>query len=82
LLYGQCLAASNDPGTRGKVGKLAVALIHLVLLILARPAADLGVSKVVPGQKRRNYLNKATATLIERMMGKHVAFRLLTLKQT
>jgi len=30
--YGQCLEASNDPGTTGKVGKLVVALIDLAVL--------------------------------------------------
>jgi len=31
-MYGAVLAASNDPGTTGKVGKLAVALIDLAVL--------------------------------------------------
>jgi len=70
-VYGQCLVAYNDPGITGGAGKVpTLALIHLVLLILARTAAGIGVSKLVPGQKRRNYSNKATATSIVTVMGK------------
>jgi hypothetical protein len=49
-----------------------MALIHLVLLILARTAVGIGVSKLVLGQKRRNYSNKATAISMAMVMGKLV----------
>jgi len=70
---GQCLAASNDLGITGGPGKVpTLALMDLVRLILARTKAGIGVSKLVPGQKRRNYSNKATATLMAMVMGKLV----------
>jgi len=49
-----------------------LAPMHLVLLILARTAAGIGASKLVPGQKRKNYSNKATATSMATVMGKLV----------
>ena len=72
-MYGQCLAASNDLGTTGGAERLQMlALMHMVLLILAKTAAGIGVSKLVPGQKRRNYSNKVTATSMATVMGKLV----------
>jgi len=65
---------SIDPGTKegaGKVPKLA--LMHLALLQgLVKVAADLGVSKLVLGQKPRNYSIKATAISMAMVMGKLV----------
>jgi len=70
-VYGQCLAVSNDPGITGGTGKVPnLELMHLVLLILGRTAVGIGVSKLVPGQKRRNYINKATAISMAMVMGK------------
>ena len=59
----------SDLGTTGGPEKVqTLALMDLARLILAKTAAGMGVSKLVPGQKRRNYSNKATA--ISMAMGK------------
>jgi endonuclease YncB( thermonuclease family) len=58
--------------TSGALKVPTLALMNLALLILARTAAGIGVSKLVLGQKRRNYSNKATATSIVTAMGKLV----------
>jgi hypothetical protein len=69
LVYGLCLAVFNDPGITEGAGKVpTLALMNLALLILARTEAGIGVSKLVLGQKRRNYSNKATATSIVTVM--------------
>jgi hypothetical protein len=73
-LYGQCLAVFNDPGITEGAGKIqTLALKHLVLLILAKTAAGIGVSKLVLGLKRRNYSNKDTATSMAMVTGKHAS---------
>lgn len=56
------LAAFNDLGNTGGVGRLTKAA-----------AVDIAASKLVPGQKRRNYSCKAIATLIATVMGKPVS---------
>ena len=62
----------SDPGTTEGAGKLGVVLtIHQVVLQgLVKVAVGIGVSKLVPGQKRKNYSNKTTATSIVTVMGK------------
>ena len=69
-----CLAAFNGPGITEGVGKLEVVPTthQTVLPSRATAAAGTSASKLVPGLKRRNYSNKATATLIATGMGKPV----------
>jgi len=66
------LVVFSDHGTKGKAGRLAVAPIHLLLLIMARTAAVIDVRKLHPGQKPKNYSNKATPTLTVTAMRKLV----------
>ena len=74
-MYGQCLAVSNDPGITDGAGELGVVqTTHQgASQLLATAAAGIDASKLVLGQKRKNYSIKATATLIATVMGKLVS---------
>ena len=66
--------ALNDPGIKDEVGRVAVVPTthQIVLPSRATAAVDIDASKSVPGQKRKNYLNKAIATSMATVMGKLV----------
>jgi len=58
---GQCLAAFNGLGITDGAGRVAVVPTthQIVLPSHATAAVDIDVSKLVPGQKRKNYSSKA-----------------------
>jgi len=61
---GQCLAAFNGPGITDGARRVAVVPTTHQIVLPSHDAAsiDIDVNRLVPGQKRRNYSNKAIIT--------------------